>query len=276
MARGSPDRPTAEELDREARIIQAEIDALRATLIERDARRASIQSLRHSRIEAALQAKRPSIEERRAAIRHRSQAEAATILTDETVLSFASRLQIPGSMVGELRALIHWLLAWEIEYRAPEYAAARRLRLAKKDAARLVKAGDAFLAALKKVPLSLRARPSLGYHVEAEIKPHRNGRRGRPRQMDDCPRYAEFARVFIDDIVRMGGKLTLTRSRGTGSLVWALDELRKLFPSGFIPDDLRLKLLEDYLREAKRTVKKTVPKVAPDSWVVPPTEEMRH
>lgn len=266
--------PTIEDVRWRIARHRAEMDQLRARLAQEEVALVRLMTVERER-SAPLQPKRRSLEERTAEIRDRAHLEADAILTNAKVSSLASLLQIPAANVDEFRALLRYCIACEIIWRAPEYAAARRLKLSRKDAARVVKTGDAFLAALKCIPPSLRRQHSLELEVVDEIRRHRTGR-GRPRQIDDCPRYAEFVRVFIAEVRRMGGSLTLTRSRKTGTLPAALAELRPLLPAGFIPADLRLKTLEEYMQKAKKAVKKRVPKIAPDSWVVPPTDQMRH
>lgn len=212
--------------------------------------------------------------ERIIALHENAEAKAATLLSDETVSRLASLLDIPATKIDDLKTLVRCGIAWEISWRDPELAPVRGTQISREDATSLVKAGKALSRVLKRLP-AVREAVAVRVVVDRLVSNHVT-RRGRPRQKDDCPRFSDFAKVFIGDTLEMGGRVTLNRKTGSGTLAAALAEMRPLFPPGFIPDPLPLKNLDDELQQTKKAVKKTAPKIAPDSWVVPPAREMRH
>jgi len=197
------------------------------------------------------------------AIRDRAVDDAFEILTESRLSRLASLLQIPAKNIDHLGTMLVRRLSEEIDHNSSERIASRRPRATREEVIRAVKTGRAFVRALESSPAL--SRDTLIILVERFVSRHAS-RRGRRPEIADCKRFARFAREFIDGTLILGGKPTLRYKQGSGTVPKALAELRPLFPSGFIPDNLPLKTLDDWLQEAKRGLRKMPPE-ALDEWL---------
>lgn len=243
-----------------------QINVLRVEIQEKMVLLARLEELAGSLPPAPTRLKIPGskeLMERMTAIRDRAEDEALEILTETRLSRLASLLQIPAKNIDHLGAMLVRCLSAEIAFNSPERVAARPPRVMREEAIRAVKMGHAFVRALEGSPALSRDR--LIHLVKRFVSRH-SSRRGRRPEIADCKRFASFAREFIDGTLILGGRPTLRYKQGAGTLPAALAELRPLFPSGFIPDDLPLKTLDDWLQNAKRGLRK-VPPEALDEWL---------
>jgi hypothetical protein len=178
--------------------------------------------------------------------------------------------QVPATAIEELWTGVSYELSipwgWDKPVRRSEKSAVRR---SKKPA----------LVQLRRALRTLRELPEIVLNVEpqelreelfseplssVQTKPPPRPR-GRPRggAFSKCitGSLVEFAFCLLLDVRAAGGRLTLDKNRGTGTLVDALDLLRPYLPQGFIPQRLPFGTL-DRVRALDRKISTDPPRLS--------------
>lgn len=190
---------------------------------------------------------RENVRQERLARQARAIEEATERLTSPLIARLVTIAKLPQENRDQFEEFLCEALAREIDHFSPHRM---KLRVSQKDASAARKAAYACMKAFRASEGLETMHRGLIAKLEQAIKRHPSPL-GRKRTEMKHPRFMGFVIELIDATLMLGGGFTIARKRG--SLVDAFNELRPVFPDGFVPATLPFRRLEAELQRAKRS-----------------------